>query len=247
MSPHRTTMPVVCAFTFACLLSIVGCYNPHMYQGGPYGQPMYAPPQNLAPGYGPAAPGTLYIPESNAPLYEPSSPGSTYENGVDSWQPSPGSGSGSSTDGQFYEGGVPQPREPNSGGSMFDEDLGRPSTQLTPSRSGATQAVDAAVTTVSTRRVIPQYGFDENDYRWLRGILRFDESSQRWNVTYSLTEADRYRGDFNLLVDPQHLQGLRSGDAVDVRGQVVLNQVDSRGRPLYRVQNMQKMAIRIAS
>ncbi|MEZ6059192.1 MAG: hypothetical protein R3C19_02405 [Planctomycetaceae bacterium] len=247
MSPRQTSLPgAVVLMIAACVLPVAGCYNPYMYPRGPYGaQPMYAPPQNLAP----SAPGTLYIPESNAPPYEPSSPGTnTYEDATDTWQPSPGTNGG---DGQFYqrndsEGGVPNPREVNPNGNMFDSDLG-PTTELHPGSQPLNEAGGVTVTSVSTRRIVPQFGFDEDNYRWLRGILRFDEASRQWSVTYSLTESDRYHGDLNLLVQPHQLQGLRSGDAVDVRGQVDVSLQDKRGRPLYRVQDMRKMSLRIAS
>lgn len=115
-------LPRIRLLAIAGLTALAGCYHhPYMNYGSPYGQPMYAPPQNLNQG----APGTLYIPESNAPPYDPS----TYDDDIDDWRKSPDSGGDGSFFGAEDSGGdVPIPRELNNGtggsdGDLFKEDF----------------------------------------------------------------------------------------------------------------------------
>ncbi|MCA9049477.1 MAG: hypothetical protein KDA89_12160 [Planctomycetaceae bacterium] len=226
-----------------------GCMAPGMYtgmpyapyNGGVYGQPMYAPPQSLNQ----TAPGTLVIPESNQ-QYEP---GRTYDNDpVDDFnRPSNNSGNG-----QFYQPGndgvVPQPRDPNSGGSPFEEDLGGPSTQFRPSgeipagESGIRQvsatAANSDTGVLSASGMSPEYGFDTVDYRWLRGVAQPDSATGQWMITYSLAAHDRFRGMLPLSLSAEQARQLIPGAPVDVQGRI---EQDAGGSPVYRVESIQSI------
>ncbi|MCP4783856.1 MAG: hypothetical protein GY903_21820 [Fuerstiella sp.] len=211
------------------LIGLAGCMNPGMYHGRPYGQPMmYAPPQSLNQ----AAPGVLQIPESDAPPYDPQ----TYDLDPDDDFNRP------ADDGQFFqeddEDSVPNPRDP--GG--FDE-LGVPTTQTSePGRN--TVARPSSIQPVGARHV--EYGYDTTDYRWLRGVLRYDGESRHWTITYSVAGNDQFGGMLSLAVSSQQIGSLTDGDPVDVSGYVDTTTRDSHGRDVYRVDSIRKMAVRIA-
>jgi hypothetical protein len=203
--------------------------HPGMYYGRPYGQPMmYAPPQSLNP----ASPGVLQIPESDAPPYDPQ----TYDQDPNDDFNRP------SQNGQFFqeddEDAVPSPRDPGN----FDE-LGVPTTRISdPTRN--TVARPSSIQPVGGRHV--EYGFDTANYRWLRGVLRYDAESRLWTITYSVAGNDQFGGDLGLAVTSQQLGSLTDGDPVDVSGLLDSSATDSRGRALYRVDSIRKMAVRVA-
>lgn len=212
------------------LICLAGCMNPGTYYGGPqYGQPMmYAPPQTLNQ----ASPGLLQIPESDAPPYDPQ----TYDRDPDDDFDRP------AENGQFFpEDGadtVPNPREPGN----FDE-LGIPTTQTSqPGRN--TVARPSTIQPVGARHV--EYGFDTTNYRWLRGVLRYDDQSRHWNITYSVAGNDQFGGLLSLAVSSQQIGGLTDGDPVDVSGYIDTSTRDSGGRAVYQVDSIRKMAVRIA-
>lgn len=218
----------------ACLS---GCYNPYMNYGNPYMQPGYAPPQTLNPG----APGTLIIPQSDAPMYDPAQ---TYDDDIDDDFEKSGSGSFYGTD---SEEGVPRPRDLENGSKMFDSDLGGPGVNTGPPQNNSvSRPVGAPVRSVSSSASGSPYGFDADEYRWLRGILRYDQNRRLWNIVYSLQEDDLFRGNFYLVIAPDQVAGLRPGDTVDLRGEVLHDPVDYRGRPMYRVASLQKTEVRIS-
>ncbi|HIE98312.1 MAG TPA: hypothetical protein EYG03_18185 [Planctomycetes bacterium] len=213
------------------LMGLAGCMNPGMYHGRPYGQPMmYAPPQSLNQ----ASPGLLQIPESDAPPYDPQ----TYDRDPDDDFDRP------ADNGQFFEEDnedfVPDPRDPGN----FDNDLGGIPTTQTSEPGRNTVARPSSIQPVGARHV--EYGFDTKDYHWLRGVLRYDGDSRHWTINYSVAGNDQYGGTLSLAVSSQQIGGLTDGDPVDVHGHIDPSTRDSRGRDVYRVDSIRRMAVRIA-
>ena len=224
------------------------------YMYGPgyqYQQPGYAPPGSYAP------PGTLVVPPSNAPLYDPANGGgSTYESNpgaTDTWSPGGGnSGSG----GMFDEGGlVPAPKDPNPNGAnspFYEEDnfKNNSGVQFNPEkpddRSGGLVAPDQRFPSDALLVARPvSYGFDTGGYRWLQGVLRKDQATGKWGVTYNLSGDDTFRGDMVLTIPDEKLAGLDSGAVVQVRGKVDSENLDSRGRATYRVDHIYEVPVSI--
>ena len=201
-----------------------GCMNPAMYYGNPYNQPIYAPPRMLPQ----SAPGSLVIPESGDAPYDPgnktydSDPDDDFNRSIDD-------------DSRFFQpdDGVPSPRDLNS--ERFDNDLGGPTTMMNPTgRAG--QAGN--IRRVAHSDTPLEYGFDRNDYTWLRGTLHYVRKYNAWLVQYSIAATDRHGGSLILDVSDRQLNGLNDGDAVDVNGAVIPN-ADQRGSHVYRVDAIQ--------
>ncbi len=81
------------------------------------------------------------------------------------------------------------------------------------------------------------------DYSWIRG--RLEHSAVRgggWLVRYAPFDGDdRYGGSFLLDIDPRQ-RGLKPGDWVSVRGQLVQSAGESAwSKPTYRVQEISKL------
>lgn len=223
-----------------------GCMNPYYGNRGMYGYGNAAP--YVQPSYGgqPAfntAPGSLIIPESSGAPYEPGSSGSTYDNEppADDFDKSP--------NGQFYESDrVPDPRDLPQ--SQFERDLGgsstffEPEAESFPTDGGIQLAsgnhLDSAIQQVSGRLDHGEYGFDTNDYRWLRGVLRYDPSGNDWAVTYSLAARDRFGGTLSLALSAEQLNGLNEGDNIDVIGYVDDSIQGQRGQAIYRVNSISR-------
>lgn len=220
------------------LLLISGCLSPGMYYGNPYRQPMYAPPQMINPG----APGSLYIPESGQP-YVPG--GSTYDT-------DPGDDfEKSDADDQFFDPGndsdrVPLPSDRRESPFFQEDDLG-PSTQSdNPVRINGSAARPVSIARVAGTDIPQEYGFDAADYRWLRGMLRYDPASRGYRVIYSLAGNDSFGGSLSLNVSEAQLNGLSDGDPVDIHGHIDTSAVDGRGRPIYHVEDLRLMSTRLA-
>ena len=189
-----------------CLNPWYGYGRPYGY-GNPYGQ-QYAPPPSPN-----SNPGSLYIPESNAPPYEP-----TYNEKADDFDKS-------GSDGQFYEGGVPQPQD------YKDRDLGVSNDQY--DFGGDIRQVSASSPSDA------EYGFDFQDYSFLKGVLRYNGTGDGWAVNYSPAARDQFAGTLTLDMTSAQAQGLVEGDFVEVRGQIDLTQQDQSGAPIYRVSSIQ--------
>lgn len=216
------------------LFFLSGCLNPGMQYGygypgagyQNYGQPMYAPPQMLNP----QAPGTLVIPESNAPAYDPSK---TYESNPrdpsDDFRP-PGQ------DNRFFEPdneeGVPTPRG-------FGDDLG---VQSNPDNGGGLPR-PSTIQPVSATSAPLEYGFDTENYTWLRGVLRRDAGSGVWSIEYSPAARDRFGGQLYLTGPASLLQDFGDGAMADVHGRLDETQSDDRGRPLYRIDSINRVSM----
>jgi hypothetical protein len=81
------------------------------------------------------------------------------------------------------------------------------------------------------------YGYDQNEYRWLRGVVDYDETDKSWHILYAPKPAreDKFGGAIRLLPH-QALDTLHAGDVVKIQGEV---DYDSRetatGKPQYRI------------
>lgn len=230
IAPSHSVARIAACFCALLLLSTTGCLNSGMYRNypGAYGQPMYAPPQSINP----AAPGNLYIPESQAPAYNPGGSTGGFEETFDEELDDDFS---RPPEDRFFEpsgGGdddVPRPREP-----AFKnlDDLG---VEYRPENSGGN------IRQVSDVRGPREYGFDTLEYRWLLGTIQRDPKSRRWLVNYSTARSDQYRGMLSLEATGQQLVGLRSGDWIDVRGQLHSSRKDRSGRPLFVVDSIVRL------
>lgn len=219
-------------------VSFSGCMNPGMNYGYPYGnsygQPMYAPPQTINQGgYGGAVggPGFLSIPETSAPAYAPG----TYEQDIG--DRTDGFDKTDNADDPYYgsprEGEVPTPR---GFGDKID-DLG---VQYNPS-SEYGQPRPSSIQPVSANSAPVEYGFDSENYTWLRGVARYDDKLQAWYINYSPAAQDRYRGNLILTGARESLEALRSGDMIDVQGHVDAARSED-SMPTYHIESLRRVS-----
>ncbi len=81
------------------------------------------------------------------------------------------------------------------------------------------------------------YGYDAVGYRWLRGVVHFDEKQHAWVIVYNPNPGpqDAYKGQLTLL-DNGLLQKMQNDNVVLVEGQVdPANPEPGTGKPQYRV------------
>ena len=84
------------------------------------------------------------------------------------------------------------------------------------------------------------YGYDAVGYRWLRGVVDFDEKQHAWVLIYNPTPAanDAYQGQVTLI-DNGLLQNMQNNDVVLVEGQLdPATPEPGTGKPQYRVKRM---------
>ena len=84
------------------------------------------------------------------------------------------------------------------------------------------------------------YGYDAVGYRWLRGIVDFDEKQHAWMIIYNPTPGpnDAYQGQLTLL-DNGLLQKMQNYDVVLVEGQIDPAAPEpGTGKPQYRVKRV---------
>ncbi|MBM80186.1 MAG: hypothetical protein CMJ78_06280 [Planctomycetaceae bacterium] len=78
------------------------------------------------------------------------------------------------------------------------------------------------------------FAYDEQDYKWLRGVVEYDELDKTWHLMYSERPDDEFGGDFTL-VDDAKLDVLRNNDVVYVTGRIDRSETDRLGKPCYRI------------
>lgn len=78
------------------------------------------------------------------------------------------------------------------------------------------------------------FGYDADNYSWLRGVIEFDPKRKEWHLTYSQSpdDNDQFGGEVTLK-NPEHFKFLRSGQAVSVEGEFDPTQRDRLGKPVY--------------
>ncbi|QDT64330.1 hypothetical protein [Calycomorphotria hydatis] len=89
------------------------------------------------------------------------------------------------------------------------------------------------------------FGYDNKQYRWLKGVIDYDPQLKNWNIIYNVNpdNKDEYGGSLTL-VDGGRLKGYRSNDIVAVQGQVDRNNgLDVLGKPVYRVTNAELIGV----
>lgn len=93
----------------------------------------------------------------------------------------------------------------------------------------------------AARRLNP-YDYDRKDFRWLRGVVDYDEADKTWNIIYDLNpdQADRYGGSITLSED-ERLSKLPANSVVLVEGYVDTNTRDRSGKPIYRVEQLARL------
>ncbi len=243
-------------------------YGQPMYQGQPVGPGqgvpngtfapnggLYVP--NGAPVLGPAPSGT-YVP--NGPIPSGGPPPINNGNSAPSWRPDPNSSNSNRTwdpnsSGDDKSRLVPDPRDPEfdvnpgatrkqfPGTSQLDDPTFGSMASL-PTESAMTDA--AMVSRSAPRNLASQYGYDQKEYRWLQGMLDYDEATRTWYVTYNMKPGneDELGGDVGLITNDSLLRMAQSGEiatgmVVRVVGSVDPTAHDSRGKPMYRVQQVQ--------
>lgn len=86
------------------------------------------------------------------------------------------------------------------------------------------------------------YKFDRKTFRWLRGVVDYDDDAKTWNIIYSLRpdSKDKYGGSIGLLGDNQ-LGALSNNDVVLVEGFVDGDHLDAFGKPQFRVERLERL------
>ncbi len=92
---------------------------------------------------------------------------------------------------------------------------------------------------VPASAVADKYGYDDESYTWLKGVIEFNPKLQVWHLTYSQNPdgSDQFGGEVTLK-NTAHFKYLRSGEAVRVEGKFDSQQVDRLGKPVYEVVRM---------
>lgn len=86
------------------------------------------------------------------------------------------------------------------------------------------------------------FNYDRNGYRWLRGIVEFDEEEKSWNITYNATpdRSDKFGGNI-VLLDQGKLNRFKNGDVVLIDGRIDGTRQDRMGKPCYLVTRAQRL------
>lgn len=82
------------------------------------------------------------------------------------------------------------------------------------------------------------FGFDRDNYQWLRGTVDYDEEEETWFVIYNLApdEHDVYQGGLTLTAEEATLAQLKNGDHVLLEGRVDQQKLDRRNAPVFHVE-----------
>ena len=121
---------------------------------------------------------------------------------------------------------------------VADEDFGfdpRSSPErLSPAPSGAAPSGTAAVATPGEQE---GFGYDRSNYRWLRGVIDYDQHRKNWHIIYGLPPdpQDKFAGSLTLI-DDGHLRDFQSDDVVFLKGGIDATAGrDVLGKPIFRV------------
>ena len=87
-------------------------------------------------------------------------------------------------------------------------------------------------TLATSKNPIP-FGFDTEQYTWLRGVAEFDEQEGVWRVQYAPDQfVDQYSGVLTLAPDPR-LDNLLNKDVVKVHGRIDMSRRDFNQKPMF--------------
>ena len=255
----RCARPASLAPLLLGLLLSSGCYGPSQQSPygpwGPYGSPYGGYPGVGGPPIQTLQPGGTYVPgtapqgtfsptpadqtSTDGAFYEPNGGGESYDGGdlVPTYNDA-------SDTLQFHE------QQHGSPGSTADQTLdafgsiegisatvtGAARVDLETAQFVAPVPTSADVSPSTDAMTIPQapYAYDA-EYHWLRGILRFDQESGTWNMTYSSNPAkdDPHAGQI-LVADSERLAPLKPQAIVLLRGEIDSALSETAGRAIYR-------------
>lgn len=237
-------------------LLLTGCYS-YPYYGSPYAAPggAYGSPYQQYPGGNYIAPGGTYVPQNSnglsptpvspgtgsgvnpAPTFRPDGNAPAYPGGVDKPVPRPdASDFGTDPNRTPQDNGFNTPFQPQ--GSL---PMGSPTVAAGP-LPGNPAALPMPMPT-SVEQVRGQvtdgveYGYDTTGYRWLKGLLTYDDIDKTWSIIYSLSPSatDRFGGEFTLAPDTR-LNGLQNDTPVQIEGFIDEKTRDKQlNKPMYRL------------
>ncbi len=202
------------------------------------------PPLDNGGGFGPTPPATNTFPRSFDPSL-PANPGGgsglVPRYGDPETLPAPRGGGG----GTFENNATPF----SSDGASFQQDPPGFSTGQIPPQPNP-GGIQLAAHQLSPVETLPEadkfrgspspYGFDPVGYRWLKGIVDYDEHQQAWVIIYSPTPhpKDAFKGQITLI-NSALFSKLKNNDAVMVEGRVDENFRDpGTGKPQFQVQRL---------
>lgn len=86
------------------------------------------------------------------------------------------------------------------------------------------------------------FNHDKQQYRWLRGVIEYDDLEKSWNITYNATpdKSDKFGGNI-VLVDQGQLSRFKNGDVVLIDGRIDGSRQDKMGKPFYLVERAQRL------
>lgn len=86
------------------------------------------------------------------------------------------------------------------------------------------------------------FGHDPQNFRWLRGVVDYDEDEKNWNIIYDMRPSaeDAFGGSL-VLVDDPILQQLNTGEVIEIEGFVAEHETDRRGLPLYKIESLSRI------
>lgn len=212
----------------------------------------------------------LWQPNSNAPAFNPASDGvpaggadkpvPDYDDptGFGSSEPQPFKANNNFRDTENFdeedavkkEGGASEqpfgeestkgtlPKGTSTDGSNSDPFVS-PAIQLTP----VSTVRDVVGGSTATQQQKPNpYKYDRKNFRWLRGVVDYDDEAKTWNIIYSLKPDpnDKFGGSIGLLGDNQ-LGTLKNNDVVLVEGFVDADHRDAFGKPQFRVDRLERL------
>lgn len=253
-------------------LSLAGCYSPYRQSPySPYGSgvPMYSP--QAAPQFGPpmispsptfpggTTPGGTFPPSNGtfpsdnlSPTPDPNSSFPPSDNG--GFAPRDSDGTGLVPDDNYYD---PENLPPARGGSNTFEGTSTPFEQDGASLKRGPSAAESVGRRYEPARsesrlqlashpassASEPYGYDAEKYRWLKGLVDYDEEQETWLLVYDVTPDvdDDFKGQITLAHSPM-LDELNNNDAVLVEGRVDTSLRDSGTlKPQYRVERVQRI------
>ena len=86
------------------------------------------------------------------------------------------------------------------------------------------------------------YKYDSENYRWLRGVVDYDEKSQTWNIIYDVDPDpnDEFGGSI-VLSGADRFGKIKNGDVVLVNGGIDRKNLDELGKPQFRGEKLEKL------
>ena len=69
--------------------------------------------------------------------------------------------------------------------------------------------------------------------------MNYEDNDQTWSIIYNIKGDDRYFGEFLLIPDPAFDEDFRVGDFVRLQGHIDRTRLETRHKPMYRVDRYQ--------